>query len=91
MEEAVPFYRDLLAKQHQAMLTGDIEEAMALRSEAHLLAEKLNGYAPGILADEEAPDAYSTGLPVRRTGQCRFGAKAVPLRSPAAPCACALK
>lgn len=55
MDEALPFYRDLIARHHAAMLAGDIEAVMRLRDEAHRLATKLNGYEPGILADEDSP------------------------------------
>lgn len=54
-EEAVPFFRDLIEQHHAAMIDGDAEAVMRLRAEAHLLATKLNGYRPGILADENAP------------------------------------
>lgn len=55
MQEAVPFYRDLLERHHAAMLTADTEQVAELREEAHLLAELLNGGDPGILAHPEAP------------------------------------
>lgn len=53
--DAVPYYRALIGRHHAAMLAADVESAMALREEAHLLAEKLNGFEPGIIADEDAP------------------------------------
>lgn len=55
MDMAVPFYRDLIERHHRAMLAGELETVMQLREEAHLLAVKLNGYEPGILADDDAP------------------------------------
>lgn len=55
MDAALPFFRDLIALHHQAMLAGDAETVRHLREEAHLLALKLNGYDPGILADGNAP------------------------------------
>jgi hypothetical protein len=55
MEMAVPYYRDLIERHHRAMLAGEFETVMQLREEAHLLAVKLNGYEPGILADDDAP------------------------------------
>jgi hypothetical protein len=55
MAEAFPYYRGLIERHHAAMLAADIEQALALRGDAHLLAEKLNGFEPGIIADEDAP------------------------------------
>lgn len=55
IDDALPFYRDLIQRHHAAMLAADVDEALRLRKEAHLLAEKLNGGEPGILAHEEAP------------------------------------
>jgi hypothetical protein len=55
MDAAFPFYRDLIGRHHQAMLAGEIESVMQLRHEAHRLARKLNGYDPGILADDDSP------------------------------------
>ena len=53
--EALRFYRALIERHHAAMLAGDAETVMALRVEAHRLAEKLNNFEPGILADDDAP------------------------------------
>ncbi len=53
--EALPFYRALIDRHHAAMLAGDAAVVMQLRIEAHRLAEKLNNYEPGILADDDAP------------------------------------
>lgn len=55
MDEALPFFRQLLERHHAAMLTGEIESALRLREETHQLAVKLNGGAPGILASEDSP------------------------------------
>ena len=55
MEEAIPFFRDLIAKHHAAMLAADVAEVMRLREEAHLLAVKLNGGNAGICAHDDAP------------------------------------
>lgn len=55
MAEAIPFYRLLVRQHHAAMLAADVEKAMSLRREAHLLAVRLNDGAPGILAGEDAP------------------------------------
>lgn len=55
MEEAIPFYRLLIRQHHAAMLAADVEAAMRLRKEARLLAQRLNGGEPGILADDDSP------------------------------------
>ena len=55
MDEAIPFFRDLIAKHHAAMLAADVTEVMRLREEAHLLAVKLNGGNAGICAHPDAP------------------------------------
>jgi len=54
-EDAVPFFRQLVAKHHSAMCDGNAASVVALRAEAHRLATKLNDYQPGILANEDAP------------------------------------
>jgi hypothetical protein len=43
MEEAVPFYRKLIERHHEAMIAGDVSTAMQIRDEANDLAIKLNG------------------------------------------------
>jgi hypothetical protein len=53
--EALPFYRGLIEGHHAAMLAADETEAMRLKEEAHMLAKRLNGGQPGILAGEDAP------------------------------------
>ena len=55
MGEALPFYRALIDRHHAAMLSADVNEAMRLREQAHKLALRLNGGAPGILAGPGAP------------------------------------
>jgi hypothetical protein len=55
MEAALPYYRTLIERHHAAMLAGDVDAVYRLRSDAHELAYKLNGFNPGILADEDAP------------------------------------
>jgi hypothetical protein len=55
MENALPFYRDLIDRHHAAMLAGDLDTVMRLRKEAHDLARKLNRGEPGILAGPDAP------------------------------------
>ncbi|MDG4901407.1 MULTISPECIES: hypothetical protein [unclassified Mesorhizobium] len=55
LEEAIPFYRLLIRQHHAAMLAADVQTAMSLRKKAELLAVRLNGGEPGILAGEVAP------------------------------------
>lgn len=55
MEEALPFYRDLIRQHHCAMLAADVDEAMDLREEARKLALRLNAGEPGIIAGDDAP------------------------------------
>lgn len=55
MDEALPFYRALIDRHHQAMLTGELARAMQMREEAHNLALRLNRGEPGIIADDESP------------------------------------
>jgi hypothetical protein len=54
-DEAIPFYRGLIERNHAAMLAADIDETLRLHDEAHNLALRLNGGDPGILAHEDAP------------------------------------
>lgn len=58
MAEAVPFYRGMIEQHHAAMLAADIGQTMAIREEAHKLAEKLHGGRTGI----KAPDGAGTIL-----------------------------
>lgn len=57
MEAAIPFYRELLARHHAAMMAGDEERTEAIREEAHDLACRLNGDRGhfGILGGPDAP------------------------------------
>lgn len=55
MEAAIPYYRDLIAQNHAAMLAADTEGTRRIHEDAHLLAEKLNGGEPDILAHDDAP------------------------------------
>ena len=54
-DEAIPFYRSLIERNHAAMLAADIDETLRLHDEARKLALRLNGGEPGILAHEDAP------------------------------------
>lgn len=55
LDDALPFYRDLLQRHHEAMMAGDAKRVQELRLEARNLAFKLNDYQAGILAGEDAP------------------------------------
>src|SRR4051812_42149032 len=55
IDEALPYFRELVRKHHTAMLAADAEQVSALKEEAHLLATKLNGFEAGYLADDDAP------------------------------------
>ena len=59
MEEAVPYYRQLIEKHHAAMMSGDKDAAMAVRAEADDLAYKLNGNDFGI---KGGPDSIASQL-----------------------------
>ena len=54
MEEAIPYYRKLIERHHEAMLAGDVPTAMAIREEAHELAVKVNGGDAGICGGPDA-------------------------------------
>lgn len=54
-EGAVPFFREVIEQHDQAMREANVAQVMHLREEAHLLARKLNGGDPGILANDGAP------------------------------------
>lgn len=54
-DEAIPYYRDLIERNHAAMLAADLDETMRLHDEAHKLAVRLNGGDGGILARDDAP------------------------------------
>ena len=68
-EEAVPYLRALIDRHHAAMIAGDAATAMTLREDAHRLAEKLNNYEPGILADDDAPGCRLDRLTRARMGR----------------------
>lgn len=53
--EALPFYRELIDRNHAAMLAADVEETTRLHDEARKLALRLNGGDTGILAHDDAP------------------------------------
>lgn len=55
MQEALPYFGDLLECHNAAMLAADVDETMRLRDEADLLARKLDTESRGILAHENAP------------------------------------
>jgi hypothetical protein len=52
--KAVVYHHGQIERHHKAMLENDFEVAMAIRNDAFLLAKKLNGGAPGILAGGDA-------------------------------------
>jgi hypothetical protein len=54
MDAGLPLFRDLIARHHRAMFAGDADTVRHLREEADQLALKLNGFDPGILADDDA-------------------------------------
>lgn len=54
-EDALTYHRTQIDDHHAAMLALDFDAAMAIRKDAHLLARKLNGNKPGILASDDAP------------------------------------
>ena len=55
MDAAIAFHREQIEAHHAAMLACDFDEAIAIREEAHLLAQKLNDGKPGILAHDNTP------------------------------------
>ncbi|MEO0959793.1 MAG: hypothetical protein AAFY66_15245 [Pseudomonadota bacterium] len=55
LDLALPYFRELLKRNHAAMLAADVEETVRLHDEARLLARKLNDGQPGIIADDDAP------------------------------------
>jgi hypothetical protein len=55
MDEALPFYRELIRRHDRAMKAAAVDETMGLREEAHKLALRLNDGEPGILAGPDAP------------------------------------
>jgi hypothetical protein len=55
LDEALPFFRVLIERHHAAMLAADAPLVTHLREEADRLAFKLNGFRPGILANDDSP------------------------------------
>ncbi|MEM9764277.1 MAG: hypothetical protein AAF968_17530 [Pseudomonadota bacterium] len=55
MEAAAPAFATLIDAHHAAMLAADVDEAMRLREEARLMAQKLDPERRGILAHDNAP------------------------------------
>ncbi|MDX8353992.1 hypothetical protein [Cognatiyoonia sp. IB215182] len=53
--EALDYHNQQIANHHAAMLNSDLDLAIDIRKEAHLLAKKLNNGNPGILAGNDAP------------------------------------
>lgn len=68
LDEALPYYRDLIARHHAAMLAGDGKAAIALREEAGHLALRLNHGEPGILAGPDAPGCKLADLTAAEPG-----------------------
>lgn len=69
MEDALPFFRELLVQHHTAMVAGDTNAVAQLRKEAHNLATKLNNYEPGIIADDDSPGSVLERLTCAEDGQ----------------------
>lgn len=69
MEDALPFFRELLAQHHKAMVAGDTNAVAQLRKEAHDLATKLNNYEPGIIADDDSSGSVLERLTRAEDGQ----------------------
>lgn len=69
MDEALPYYRALIERHHAAMVAGDLDSVTRLRSDAHELAYKLNGFDAGILADETAPGCVLDRLTRAKKGK----------------------
>lgn len=55
MEKAVRFHRRQIKDHDAAMRAADIEGALAIRRQAHLMAVRVNHGDPGILAGPDAP------------------------------------
>ncbi len=68
MEEADPFFHDLIGRHHAAMLAADSEQIFRLRDIAENLALRLNKGDPGILADENAPGCMLARLTLAEEG-----------------------
>lgn len=55
MDPAIPYFRDLIQRNHAAILAADEAATRAIHQDAHQLAVKLNGGEHGILAHDDAP------------------------------------
>lgn len=55
MADALPLFRELIARNDAAMRAADIPEVMRHWEEAHHLALRLNRGDPAILADDDSP------------------------------------
>lgn len=53
-QEAIPYFRTLIGRNHAAMLAADIEGSHAIHEEARLIARKLDSAGRGILASGDA-------------------------------------
>ncbi len=62
MAAALPYFRGLLAEHHAFMCEGNSARVTECRRRAHDLAVRLNGYEPGILADDTAPGSVLARL-----------------------------
>lgn len=55
LEAAITFHFEQIAQHDRAMCNLNFDIAHQIRKDAHLLAKKLNGGNPGILASDDAP------------------------------------
>lgn len=69
MEQGLSHYRQLIDAHHTAMMAADGEEIIRIRDEARMLASKLNGGAPGILAGSDAPGSVLMARTAAPDGQ----------------------
>lgn len=69
LAEGIAAYRRLLDRHHAAVLSGDEVAADQQRSEADLLALKLNGGNRGYLADDKAPGCILQRRTAARAGR----------------------
>jgi hypothetical protein len=82
LDEALPFFRVLIERHYAAMLAADAALVTHLREEADRLAFKLNGFRPGILANENSPGHVLDRETRAPDGRVPLRAKAGALRSP---------
>ena len=68
MDDALPYFRDLIARHHDAMLAASVETVMALRKDAAMLARRLNGGGSGYLAGPDAPGCMLERLTAAQPG-----------------------